>query len=118
MGRLLRCDAWWENAVNDIKMPSRLMQGFVAAMLVTAFCFLVVGPSIPGYVPPSEATTQTVLTLVVGVVGYYLGTSQSSARKDELNAAQQVQIISALTPTEPEQVAPLAKMVARFPPPA
>jgi hypothetical protein len=108
--------------MSDIKMPPRLMQSFVATILMLAFFFLVIGPSFPGYVAPSEAVTQAVLTLAGGVVGFFLGTSLSSARKDELNAVQQSQIISALTPTDPES-APLrspamAAMTARFPPAA
>ena len=83
--------------MNNIKIPSAFMQGFVAATLMLTFAYLVIGPTFPGFKAPSEATQQTVLTLAVAVVSYFLGTSQSSARKDELNAAQQSATITALS---------------------
>lgn len=74
----------------DIKPPSALMQGLIACLLMMNFTFMLLAPSIfPGYKPPSEALVQTLVNLVILAVGYYLGSSQGSARKDEINAAQQ-----------------------------
>lgn len=81
------------------KIPSAFMQGLIALLLLCNFTALLLGPSIiPGYKEPSAAMTQTLVNLVILAVGYYLGSSSGSARKDEINAQQQDKTIAALAP--------------------
>lgn len=75
------------------------MQGVIALLLIGNFTFMLVAPTIfAGYKPPGEALTQTLVNLVILAVGYYLGSSSASARKDELSAAAQDKAITALAP--------------------
>jgi len=84
------------------KVPQAFMQGLIALLLIGNFTFMLVAPSIfPSYKPPGDALTQTLVNLVILAVGYYLGSSQGSARKDELNASQQDKAIVALTGAAP-----------------
>lgn len=84
------------------KVPPAFMQGFIALLLIANFTFMLVAPSVlPGYKAPGDALTQTLVNLVILAVGYYLGSSQGSARKDELNANQQDKAIVALTAAVP-----------------
>lgn len=80
-------------------VPKAFMQGLIALLLIANFTFMLVAPSLmPGYKAPGDALTQTLVNLVILAVGYYLGSSQGSARKDELNANQQTQAMAALAP--------------------
>jgi hypothetical protein len=86
--------------MNLPKMPSAFMQGLIALLLIGNFTFMLIAPSvITSYKPPGDALTQTLVNLVILAVGYYLGSSSGSARKDEINAAQQDKAITALAPT-------------------
>ena len=82
------------------------MQAVIAMLLLANFTFMLVAPSIlTGYKPASEALVQTLVNLVLLAVGYYLGSSQGSARKDEINAQQQDKAITALA-QPPDQAKP------------
>ena len=87
--------------MNNIKLPSGNMQGFVAVMLMLSLLILVLGPSITGYKAPSEAITQTVLTLAGVVATFFLRTSQSGTA---LLAAQQSAALVAITDGTPPPV--------------
>lgn len=83
--------------MNMPKIPSAFMQGLIALLLLCNFTAMLLGPSIfSGYKEPSAALTQTLVNLVILAVGYYLGSSSGSARKDEINAQQQDKTIAAL----------------------
>ena len=83
--------------MDKLKAPSAVMQAVIAMLLLANFTFMLVAPSIlTGYKPASEALVQTLVNLVLLAVGYYLGISQGSARKDEINAQQQDKAITAL----------------------
>lgn len=80
-------------------MPKAAMQGTIALLLLVDFTFLLIAPSVwTAYKEPSTVMSQTLVNLVILAVGYYLGSSQGSARKDELNAMQQDKTITALAP--------------------
>ncbi len=97
--------------MNMPKNPSSFMQGLIALLLIGNFTFMLVAPTIfSAYKPPGDALTQTLVNLVILAVGYYLGSSSGSARKDEINAQQQDKAISAL--------APAAAQASGGPPPA
>lgn len=82
------------------KVPPAFMQGLIALLLIANFTFMLVAPSVlPGYKPPGDALTQTLVNLVILAVGYYLGSSSGSARKDEINATQQDKALTALAPS-------------------
>lgn len=102
--------------MNLPKMPSAFMQGLIAVLLLLNFTFMLLAPSIfTNYQPPAEALTQTLVNLVILAVGYYLGSSSGSARKDEINVQQQDKAIAALAPPPdppPVVVAPGAESVS------
>jgi len=99
-----------------ITVPKAFMQGLIALLLIANFTFMLVAPSVlPGYKPPGDALTQTLVNLVILAVGYYLGSSQGSARKDELNAQQQDKAITALASTPPPDPPPIAPAPAPAP---
>ena len=96
----------------EIKVPKAFMQGLIALLLIANFTFMLVAPSVmPGYKAPGDALTQTLVNLVILAVGYYLGSSQGSARKDELNATQQTQAMAALAPAAGAQLPVLTDTV-------
>jgi hypothetical protein len=95
-----------------ITVPKAFMQGLIALLLIANFTFMLIAPSIlPGYKPPGDALTQTLVNLVILAVGYYLGSSQGSARKDELNAQQQDKAMTALAPAAGAQMPVLTDAV-------
>lgn len=83
-----------------LEVPKAFMQGLIAFLLLANFTFMLIAPTIWNqYKDPSAAMQQTLVNLVILAVGYYLGSSQGSARKDELSAQQTDKAISALAPT-------------------
>jgi hypothetical protein len=87
---------------NFPKVPQGFMPALVALVLIANFTFELIGPSIwASYKPPLASMENTLINLVILAVGFYLGSSSSSARKDELNAAQQDKAITALAPNAP-----------------
>lgn len=93
--------------MNLPKLPSAFMQGLIALLLIGNFTFMLIAPSvIAGYKPPGDALTQTLVNLVILAVGYYLGSSSGSARKDEINATQQDKAMTALAPLAAVPTAP------------
>lgn len=90
------------------KIPNAFMQGLIALSLLANFTFMLVAPSIwqDHYKDPSAAMQQTLVNLVILAVGYYLGSSSGSARKDEISAAQQDKAITALAPPKPDVANP------------
>lgn len=102
--------------MNFPKMPSAIMQGLIALLLLGNFTAMLLGPTLfPGYKEPSAALTQTLVNLVILAVGYYLGSSSGSARKDEINATQNEKAITALAPTQPLAEAQIVKIDDRTP---
>lgn len=94
-----------------VEIPKSFMQGLIALLLVGNFTFMLIAPTIfpTTYKAPGDALTQTLVNLVILAVGYYLGSSQSSARKDEINAQQQDKAMTALAPAPPPPApAPIA----------
>jgi len=88
--------------LDKIKAPSAFMQGLIALLLLANFTFMLVGPSLlGGYKAPGEALTQTLVNLVILAVGYYLGSSSGSVRKDEQSAAQTDKVITTLAAGSP-----------------
>lgn len=88
--------------MNTFKTPSRFMAGTITLGLLALYGFVLLSPAIFGIwgKPPPEydpALVQTLLTLVVVAVTYYIGTSQSSQTKDDTIAAQ----AKAAAPTPP-----------------
>lgn len=88
--------------LDKLKAPSALMQGLIALLLLANFTFMLVGPTFfASYEAPGDALTQTLVNLVILAVGYYLGSSSNSARKDEQSAAQTDKAITALASSSP-----------------
>ena len=68
--------------------PSPKMAGFITVVLLAMFGGVLFGPTIwkqPAFDP---ALVQTLLVLLVGSVGYYLGSSKSSEEKNATIATQ------------------------------
>jgi len=59
------------------------MQAFIAVALVLFFGAALFLPALLPDFSPNESVLQTLLTLVVVAVGFYLGSSSSSAGKDQ-----------------------------------
>lgn len=76
-----------EKQVN-FKTPSRVMAALISLILLGLFGFVLLAPAFLKDVEFDEALKQTLLTLTVIAVGYYLGTSNASHTKDETIAAQ------------------------------
>lgn len=104
----------------EIAIPKAFMQGLIALLLIGNFTFMLIAPTIfpQSYKAPGDALTQTLVNLVILAVGYYLGSSQGSARKDELNAQQQDKAITMLATAPspaPAPVDPIAPAPAPVP---
>lgn len=83
------------------KLPTTFMQGVIALALIANFTFMLLAPSlVKGYKDPADGMANTLINLVILAVGYYLGSSSGSARKDEINAARQDKAITSLAPKD------------------
>ena len=79
--------------MSQIRIPKAFMQGVIALLLMGNFTVMLLGPSLfSSYKPPEAGLTQTLVNLVILAVGYYLGSSSGSAKKDEANAALTAQL--------------------------
>ena len=88
-----------EPAMSMPKIPTTFMQGLIAIALILNFTFMLLAPSlVQNYKDPADGMANTLINLVILAVGYYLGSSSGSARKDAINAAQQDKAMSALSP--------------------
>jgi len=74
------------------KTPSPKMAGFITVILLVLFALVLLAPVIfPGKTKDFDASLiQTLLVLLVGAVGFYLGSSKSSEDKSAVIAAQVV----------------------------
>ncbi len=66
-------------------VPKAFMQAFITVVLLLYFGLAMFGSAL-GLAPPSEPFAQTLIAVFMIAIGYYLGTSQSSAKKDEVIA--------------------------------
>jgi glucose dehydrogenase len=74
--------------MNNFKTPSRVMAATIALVLLGLFGVVLLTPMMLHGITFDPALVQTLLTLTVIAVGFYLGTSNSSQAKDETIAAQ------------------------------
>lgn len=76
--------------MTNFKTPSRAMAAVIALVLLALFGAVLLTPMIwpEKHVEFDPALVQTLLTLTVIAVGYYLGTSSNSQAKDDTIVAQ------------------------------
>jgi glucose dehydrogenase len=74
--------------MNTFKTPSRVMAATIALVLLGLFGVVLLAPMFSKDISFDPALVQTLLTLTVIAVGYYLGTSNASQAKDETIHAQ------------------------------
>lgn len=76
--------------MNTFKTPSRFMAAIITLGLLALYGLVLLTPMLfPGKgIEFDPALVQTLLTLVVVAVTYYIGTSNASQTKDETIAAQ------------------------------
>lgn len=71
------------NTLSGFKTPSRLMAGIVSLILLALYGAVLLAPIFWPDVKFSESLTTTLQNLTILAVGYYLGSSDGSANKDE-----------------------------------
>ena len=71
-----------------MKAPHGFMQGLITIVLLVYFGFAMFGKSFwPGF-DVADAMAQTLINLVILGVGFYLGSSSNSQKKDDVIADQ------------------------------
>lgn len=80
------------------KTPSRFMAGLITLILLGLFAYVLLSPAIFGKQVEFDATlVQTLITLTVLAVSFYISSTNTSQAKDETIAAQ----AKAAAPTPP-----------------
>jgi hypothetical protein len=80
------------------KADHRIMPAVIAAAFIAIFAVVMLTPMFKPDVEFDESMKQTLLTLTVAAVMFYIGTSQGSAKKDETIAAQVANANNSATP--------------------
>lgn len=70
------------------KVDHRIMPAVITIAFIVLFAIVMLLPAFRPNIEFDESMKQTLLTLTVAAVMYYIGTSQGSAKKDETIAAQ------------------------------
>ena len=86
--------------------PSTLMprlQAVATVVILALLCVMAVGPMV-GMKPPSAGMEELEKAIVYILVGFLFGTSVSSGKKDEANAALTAQLAAAPTPEAKETI--------------
>lgn len=74
--------------LDDEPKQRSCMPAFICLFMLCLFAFACVAPMvIPGVKAMDPGMQQTLIVLVVGSVGYYISTTQQSAKKDETIAS-------------------------------
>lgn len=63
--------------------PNRSMQAFIVIVLLALYATALLLPAFMPEVQFDEAMKQTLLNLVIAAVSYFIGTSATSAKKDD-----------------------------------
>lgn len=77
------------------KVDHRVMPAVIALGFMFLFAVVMLAPIVKSDIEFDESMKQTLLTLTVAAVMYYIGTSQGSAKKDETIAAQNANVNNA-----------------------